>query len=94
MLEDMAVEYKFTILAMEVMPDYVHLLLDCKPQFLISDMVKIFKGATARYMFIRHLELKKILWGGHLWNPSYCAVTVSDRSREQVARYIETQKDR
>ena len=94
MLEDMAVEYKFTILAMEVMPDYVHLLLDCKPQFLISDMVKIFKGATARYMFIRHPELKKILWGGHLWNPSYCAVTVSDRSREQVARYIETQKDR
>ena len=34
------------------------------------------------------------LWGGHLWNPSYCAVTVSDRSREQVERYILTQKDR
>ena len=30
----------------------------------------------------------------HLWNPSYCAVTVSDRSREQVERYILTQKDR
>ena len=27
-------------------------------------------------------------------NPSYCAVTVSDRSREQVERYILTQKDR
>ena len=37
---------------------------------------------------------KKVLWGGHLWNPSYCAVTVSDRSREQVERYILTQKDR
>ena len=34
------------------------------------------------------------LWGGHLWNPSYCAVTASDRSREQVERYILTQKDR
>ena len=32
--------------------------------------------------------------GGHLWNPSYCAVMVSDRSREQVERYILTQKDR
>jgi len=37
-------------------------------------------------------ELKASLWGGHLWNPSYCAVTVSDRSREQVTRYIESQK--
>ena len=37
---------------------------------------------------------RKELWGGHLWNPSYCAVTVSDRSREQVERYILTQKDR
>ena len=25
---------------MEVMPDHIHLLLDCKPQFFISDMQK------------------------------------------------------
>ena len=36
------------------------------------------------------LELRKELWGGHLWNPSYCAVTVSDRSSEQVERYPDT----
>ena len=34
------------------------------------------------------------LWGGHLWNPSYCVVTVSDRSREMVEQYIESQKER
>ena len=39
-------------------------------------------------------ELKKELWGGHLWNPSYYAVTVSDRSREQVSAYIEGQKEK
>ena len=33
MLEEIADEYSFRILAMEVMPDYIHLLLDCKPQF-------------------------------------------------------------
>ena len=32
--------YSFRILAMEVMPDHIHLLLNCKPQFRISDMVK------------------------------------------------------
>ncbi|MZT06191.1 hypothetical protein GT686_20130 [Blautia wexlerae] len=31
---------------------------------------------------------------GHLWNPSYCAITVSDRSRDQVLAYIEGQKEK
>ena len=91
MLEDLAVQYSFDILAMEVMPDHIHLLLNCKPQFFISDMVKIFKGNLARRLFMDHPELKKQLWGGHLWNPSYCAVTVSDRSYDQVKLYINSQ---
>ena len=94
MLQDLAEKYKFRILAMEVMPDHIHLLLDCKPQFYISDMIKIMKGNLARQMFLVHPELKNELWGGHLWNPSYCAVTVSDRSREQVLAYLEGQKER
>ena len=94
MLEDLAAQYSFDILAMEVMPDHIHLLLNCKPQFFISDMVKIFKGNLARRLFMDHPELKKQLWGGHLWNPSYCAVTVSDRSYDQVKQYINSQKEK
>ena len=94
LLYSLAEEYRFEILAMEVMPDHIHLLVDCRPQFYIPDMIKIMKGNLARRLFIWHPELKEELWGGHLWNPSYCAVTVSDRSREQVERYILTQKDR
>ncbi len=94
MLNDLAEEYKFQIVAMEVMPDHIHLLVDCKPQFFISDMIKIMKGNLARQLFLSHPELKKELWGGHLCNPSYCAVTVSDRSREQVISYIEGQKEK
>ena len=78
----------------EVCPDHIHLLLDCKPQFFISDMIKIMKGNLARQLFLSHPELKRELWGGHLWNPSYCAVTVSDQSRDQVMAYIEGQKER
>ena len=94
MLQKLAEEYRFQMLAMEVMPDHIHLLVDCKPQFFISDMIKIMKGNLARQMFLVHPELKQKLWGGHLWNPSYCAVTVSDRSREQVLAYIEGQKEK
>ena len=82
------------IIEAHAMPDHIHMLVDCRPQFYISDMIKIMKGNLARQMFLLHPELKKELWGGHLWNPSYYAVTVSDRSREQVSAYIEGQKEK
>jgi len=93
-LHDIAREYSFTITALEIMPDHIHMLVDCKPQFFPSDMVKILKGNTARWLFMKHPELKQGLWGGHLWNPSYCIVTVSDRSLEKVEQYIRSQKER
>ena len=34
---------------------------------------------TALHM-VEDMSIPFSLWGGHLWNPSYCAVTVSDRS--------------
>ena len=77
---------------MEVMPDHIHLLVSCKPQLRLSDAIKILKGNIARWLFIKHPEIKKQLWGGHLWNPSYFVVTVSDRSYEQVKQYINSQK--
>ena len=81
-------------IAMEVMPDHVHLLVDCKPQLRLSDAVKVLKGNTARWLFLQHPEIKKQLWGGHLWNPSYFVATVSDRIIEQAERYINSQKSR
>ena len=86
-LHEIADEYHFSIIAMEVMPDHIHMMVDCRPQFCPSDMIKILKGNTARWLFMHHPELKKQLWGGHLWNPSYCIVTVSDRSYDMVEVY-------
>ncbi|MCC2254595.1 IS200/IS605 family transposase [Ruminococcus sp. CLA-AA-H200] len=79
-------------LAMEVMPDHIHILASCKPQLRLSDAIKILKGNTARWLFMEHPELKRSLWGGHLWNPSYFVVTVSERSAAQVEAYINSQE--
>ncbi len=81
-------------IAMEIMPDHIHLLVDCKPQLRLSDAIKILKGNVARWLFLEHPEIKQQLWGGHLWNPSYFVVTVSERSLQQVQTYIEEQKVR
>ena len=79
-------------IAMEIMPDHIHLFVDCKPQLRLSDAIKILKGTTARWLFLAHPELKQQLWGGHLWNPSYFVSTVSERTLEQVQQYIDKQK--
>lgn len=80
------------VIAMEIMPDHIHLLVDCKPQLRLSDAIKILKGNIARWLFMNHPEIKNQLWGGHLWNPSYFVATVSERTLEQVQQYINSQK--
>lgn len=87
-------DLQMTPIAMEVMPDHIHILADCKPQLCLSDAIKVLKGNTARWLFLKHPEIKNSLWGGHLWNPSYFVVTVSDRSLDQVKQYIDTQTAR
>ena len=81
-------------IAIEIMPDHIHLLVDCKPQLRLSDAIKVLKGNTARWLFLKHPEVKNQLWGGHLWNPSYFVATVSERTLEQVEHYINNQKTR
>ena len=90
-LQQVADDYNFVIDTMEVMPEHVHLLVDCTPSLSVSDMLKLLKGNTARWLFIKHPEIKSSLYGGHLWNPSYCATTVSERSESQIKHYIESQ---
>ena len=78
--------------AMECMPDHVHLLVSCSPQHFLPTVIKILKGNTARRLFIKHPELKRSLWDGHLWNPSYFVSTVSDNTASEVEAYINAQK--
>ena len=73
--------------------DHVRLLLDCKPQHYIPDMIKALKGVSGR-LLIKEFgdELRKKLWGGHIWNPSYFIATVSGNTEDQVRAYIQSQK--
>ena len=91
-LTDILKSLDMVILAMEVMPDHIHLLVSCKPQLRLSDAIKILKGNIARWLFLAHPEIKAQLWGGHLWNPSYFVAIASDRSMAQVIEYIDSQK--
>ena len=73
--------------------DHVHILIDCTPRHFIPDVLKSFKGTSARWLFRQFPELRKKLWGGSVWNPSYFAATVSDNTTQQIERYIREQNE-
>lgn len=91
-IQDIADEHGIIIVEMETDQDHIHLLIECKPQHYIPNIVKAFKGVSARLLFKLHPELKKRLWGGHLWNPSYFIATVSENTEEQIREYIQNQQ--
>lgn len=91
-LFQVASDYHFTISEMEADQDHIHLLVECTPQHSIPNMVKVLKGISARLLFKEFPQLKKKLWGGHLWNPSYFVATVSEHTEKQIREYIQDQK--
>lgn len=91
-LVQIASDNNFTIAEIESDSDHIHLLVECTPQHSISGMIKALKGVSARLLFKAFPEIKKRLWGGHLWNPSYFVATVSEHTEAQIRTYIQNQK--
>ena len=90
-----AEDNNFKIEEMETDLDHIHLLIECSPQHYIPDIMKALKGVSARLLMKEYGSiLKKKLWGGHLWNPSYFVATVSENTEEQIRNYIKSQKEK
>lgn len=95
LLKQIANDNNFTILEVNSDLEHIHLLIDCTPQHYIPDMIKALKGVSARLLMKEYGDsLKKKLWGGHLWNPSYFITTVSENTEEQIRNYIRSQKEK
>ncbi|SMO50445.1 IS200/IS605 family transposase [Melghirimyces algeriensis] len=85
-------ELEVTISSMEIMPDHVHLLIQCDPQFGIHRAVKHLKGYTSRVLRQEFPHLKSRI--PSLWTNSYFVATVGTVNLEEVKQYIETQTGR
>jgi len=72
--------------------DHVHFLVQSVPMLSVTKIVTIIKSITAREIFSKHPEVKKILWGGSLWSSGYYANTVGQFSNSEVIKqYIKNQ---
>ncbi len=56
-----------------------------------SKFVNSLKSVSARLLFREFPELKRELWNGHFWSPSYFLATVGEVKLEDVKRYVQSQ---
>ena len=89
-LEDVRAEHEWTIHALEVMPDHVHLFIESEPIYSVAEIVNRLKGASSRILRSEFPALRSRL--PTLWSRSYYAGTVGAVSDAVVRRYIESQK--
>jgi putative transposase len=78
------------LVELEVMPDHVHILVGCDPQFGIHKLVRLIKGVSARMLRQEFPILKRKI--PCLWTNAYYCGTTGGVTIEVVKKYVEGQK--
>ena len=73
--------------------DHVHLLVNYPPRVAVSALVNSLKGVSSRMIRRKnHPGVRKKLWGGALWSPSYFAGSCGGAPLSIIRQYIEQQQ--
>lgn len=94
-IEQIAAYEEFQILECNTDKDHIHILVNCSPHHYIPNIIQKLKGVSSKLLMQEfNKELKKKLYSGHIWNPSYFIATVSENTEQQIKQYIKNQKRR
>ena len=90
-IREMAPDLECDVLALEVMPDHVHVFLSAAPQWAPNQLIGRFKGKSARLLRQEFPQLQRM---PSVWTRSYFISTAGNVSSETIARYIAEQTTR
>ncbi|MEO1559108.1 MAG: IS200/IS605 family transposase [Cyanobacteria bacterium J06632_19] len=86
---DTCKEKDWQIIALEIMPDHVHLFVNVLPDIAARQVAAQIKGRSSRYL---RKEFPHLLKLPSLWTHSYFVSTARNVSNETIRRYIEEQR--
>lgn len=92
LVREVCAERGWEIVALEVMPDHVHLFVKPDPKSAPAFVAGQVKGRTSRVLRAEFAELRTKL--PTLWSSSYFVASVGAVSAATIQRYIETQYER
>ncbi len=87
-IQTKAKEMDIEIIALEIMPDHVHLFVSAFPKIPVHKIIKNFKGMSSN---ILRKEFHHLLKLPSLWTHSYFVSTAGNISNETIKKYIEAQ---
>jgi putative transposase len=90
-IREVCAERDATIVELQVMPNHVHLLVNCDQQYGIHRLVKRVKGRSSRLLRTKFPYRKSRM--PTLWSNSYFVATVGGANLEVVKRYVENQRN-
>ena len=87
-INELAGMHNFKVLAIEIMPDHIHLFISALPRYSPSQLMNIIKGTTGRRISkcFPELNIK-----GSVWTRAYFVATAGNVSTETIKQYIENQ---
>jgi putative transposase len=86
---DLTKEHDWRIVALEIMPDHVHILMNAPTHESPADIARWLKGRASKYLREEFPDLKKL---PSLWSPSYFVATTGQVSTDTIKKYIESQR--
>ena len=91
-IREVCAERECNLIELETMPDHVHLLVECDPQYGIHRLVKQIKGRSSRVLRQEFDSLRSRL--PTLWTNSYFVATVGGAPLALVKQYVENQRNK
>lgn len=91
LMNEKATELGCEMLALEIMPDHVHLFLSCPPTLSPSDAMFWIKGYSSRILREKYPILRRM---PSMWTRSFFVSTAGNVSSDTIQRYIDEQKTR
>ena len=91
LIQQICTEHDWSVVVIQIMPDYVHLLLGGLPTDSPSKIMATLKGISSRrlrqeFSHLRHLS--------SLWTRAFFVSTQGKLSDDTIKRYVESQKKR
>jgi putative transposase len=91
--ESVCNDFESTLVEFEGEEDHVHLLINYPPKVAVSNLVNSLKGVSSRMIRLKNYpSIRKKLWGGALWSPSYFAGSCGGAPISIIRQYIEQQQ--
>jgi len=88
---DVSKKFDVEVLDQETDFHHLHMLVKTTPKTWLSSYIHSLKGISARRLFQEFPRIKKKLWGGHLWSPSYFLCTTGQVTLDALKKYVESQ---